>query len=157
MNTLFLDFTCQNLYFHTLCVPSHDHSIHLQRLLICCLCSVSLSKGCCLVLQAMFVESLGGDLGGKLMGVVPVWAIYVTDLMFALYIVIHTTGCLWLFTGLTESAQGGHCWLESVGEAHLLFLEESKMQCPIIRDQAKHSGGSRPADCLICREGVMPC
>ena len=64
----------------------------------------------------MFVESLGGDLGGRLMGVMPGWAIYAADLVFAMYVLINLMGCLWLFTGITEYKQGGHCWLESVGK-----------------------------------------
>lgn len=67
-------------------------------------------------MQAMFVESLGGDLGGRLMGVMPGWAIYAADLVFAMYVLINLMGCLWLFTGITEYKQGGHCWLESVGK-----------------------------------------
>ena len=63
----------------------------------------------------MFVESQGGDLGGKLMGVLPGWAIYGADLIFAMYMLINLMGCLWLFTGITEYHRGGHCWLESVG------------------------------------------
>ena len=37
----------------------------------------------------MFVESQGGDLGGKLMGVLPGWAIYGADLIFAMYMLIN--------------------------------------------------------------------
>ncbi len=69
----------------------------------------------------MFVESLGGDLGGKLMGILPSWAIYAADLVFAMYMLINLMGCLWLFTGITEDHRGGHCWLESVGEAAFLI------------------------------------
>ena len=65
----------------------------------------------------MFVESQGGDLGGKLLGVLPGWAIYGADLIFAMYVLINLMGCLWLFTGITEYHRGGRCWLESVGEA----------------------------------------
>jgi hypothetical protein len=64
----------------------------------------------------MFVESQGGDLGGRLMGVLPGWAIYAADLVFAMFMLINLMGCLWLFTGLTENDQGGQCWLESVGK-----------------------------------------
>lgn len=67
----------------------------------------------------MFVESQGGDLGGKLLGVLPGWAIYGADLVFAMYMLINLMGCLWLFTGITEDHRGNHCWLESVGEAGL--------------------------------------
>ncbi len=80
-------------------------------------------RACQCVLQAMFVESQGGDLGGKLMGVLPGWAIYGADLIFAMYMLINLMGCLWLFTGITEDHRGGQCWLKSVGEtatSHLL-------------------------------------
>lgn len=72
----------------------------------------------------MFVESQGGDLGGRLMGVLPGWAIYAADLVFAMFMLINLMGCLWLFTGLTENDQGGHCWLENVGELSTASREE---------------------------------
>ncbi|CAL5221214.1 g3363 [Coccomyxa viridis] len=71
------------------------------------------------IVKAMFVESQGGDLGGKLMGVLPGWAIYGADLIFAMYVLINLMGCLWLFTGITEDHRGGDCWLKSVGNVDL--------------------------------------
>ena len=58
------------------------------------------------------------------MGVLPGWAIYAADLVFAMFMLINLMGCLWLFTGLTENDQGGHCWLESVGELSAASREE---------------------------------
>ena len=60
------------------------------------------------------------------MGVLPGWAIYAADLVFAMYVLINLMGCLWLFTGITEYKQGGHCWLESVGKP-------KAMHCTLMR------------------------
>ena len=88
----------------------------------------------------MFVESQGGDLGGKLMGVLPGWAIYGADLVFAMYMLINLMGCLWLFTGITENHRGGHCWLESVGKIRLpnpwcvAYIHRSACGCKMLLD-----------------------
>ena len=38
--------------------------------------------------QSMFVSSLGGDLGGKMWGMLPAWALYLLDLVFAMYTLV---------------------------------------------------------------------
>jgi hypothetical protein len=63
----------------------------------------------------MFVEALGGDLNGKLLGLLPIWAVYLVDLCFAQFVLINMMGCLWLFTAYTEGITSIN-WLAKVGE-----------------------------------------
>lgn len=79
--------------------------------------------------QSMFVESLGGDLGGKLLGLLPVWAVYLLDLCYAMAVLINLMGCLWLFTAYTEGIKGV-TWLYDVGE---------RPPCPIMSSFASFS------------------
>ena len=44
--------------------------------------------------QTMFVTSLGGDLGTKLWAIMPVWAFYLVDLIFAMYLLVSSPGML---------------------------------------------------------------
>ena len=102
----------------------------------------------------MFVESQGGDLGGKLMGVLPGWAIYAADLIFAMYVLINLMGCLWLFTGITEYHRGGHCWLESVGEHSISQPNGVALTCLL----QVFAGGSGMQDmlCVLSRGRPSP-
>lgn len=63
----------------------------------------------------MFVESLGGDLRGKLLGLLPVWAVHLVDLLYAMFVLINLMGSLFLFTAYTEGLDR-HTWLDDVGK-----------------------------------------
>jgi hypothetical protein len=41
----------------------------------------------------MFVTSLGGDLGTKLWAIMPIWAFYLVDLIFAMYLLVSSLTC----------------------------------------------------------------
>ena len=109
------------------------------------------SRGHVLV-QAMFVEALGGDLGDRLMGVLPGWAIYAADLVFAMYVLINLMGCLWLFTGITEYKQGGHCWLESVGKPKATSCIIMRLAGTCGRPSAASVQGLPLSDMQACRQ-----
>ncbi|BDA43662.1 Potassium voltage-gated channel subfamily H member 7 [Coccomyxa sp. Obi] len=70
------------------------------------------------IVKSMFVESLGGDLGGKLLGLLPVWAVHLVDLLYAMFVLINLMGSLFLFTAYTEGLDG-RTWLNDVGGVDL--------------------------------------
>ena len=88
--------------FQLAIVPQHVNSKRLINL--------------CDTRQNMFVESLGGDLGGKLLGLLPVWAVHLVDLLYAMFVLINLMGSLFLFTAYTEGLDR-HTWLDDVGKA----------------------------------------
>jgi hypothetical protein len=76
---------------------------------------------CAFMPQSMFVESLGGDLGGKLLGLLPVWAVHLVDLLYAKFVLINLMGCMWLFTAYSEGLST-RTWLDDVGVTSTLPL-----------------------------------
>ena len=58
--------------------------------------------------------SLGGHLGQKLMGWLPVTYLFMVNVIYAMLVLINLMGCTWLFTAEQE---GPHeSWLIDVGE-----------------------------------------
>lgn len=57
--------------------------------------------------------SLGGQVGRKLMGWLPVSYLYLVNIVYAMLVLINLMGCAWLFTAELE---GSHIsWLTDVG------------------------------------------
>lgn len=72
----------------------------------------SIEKVGCIV-QGVFVISLGGQLGKKLMGWLPVSSLYMINVFYAMMVLINLMGCAWLFTAEKEGAHDS--WLTDVG------------------------------------------
>ena len=70
-------------------------------------------KGFFFFLQSVFVLSLGGQVGRKLMGWLPVSYLYLVNILYAMFVLINLMGCTWLFTA--ESEGSGISWLTDVG------------------------------------------
>ncbi len=76
----------------------------------------------------MFVEALGGDLNGRLLGFLPIWAVYLVDLCYAMFVLINMMGCLWLFTAYSEGVHNLN-WLCDVGECPPLQHDAQCFEC----------------------------
>jgi len=64
-------------------------------------------------MQCVFVLSLGGQVGKKLMGWLPVSYLYLANILYAMAVLINLMGCTWLFTAETEGSD--RSWLIDVG------------------------------------------
>lgn len=64
-------------------------------------------------MQSVFVLSLGGQVGRKLMGWLPISYLYLVNILYAMLVLINLMGCTWLFVAETESP--GESWLCNVG------------------------------------------
>ena len=65
------------------------------------------------MLQAVLLMSMGGRLGRKLMGIIPVTLVYLCNIMYGMAVLVNLLGCLWLFTARCEGLD--QSWLVSVG------------------------------------------
>lgn len=68
-------------------------------------------------MQSVFVVSLGGQVGRKLMGWLPVSSLYLVNILYAILVLINLMGCTWLFTAEMEGS--GISWLIDVGMSML--------------------------------------
>ena len=66
-------------------------------------------------LQGLFVRALGGQLGQKLLTLLPFTVLYLLHIVYSAAVLINLLGCFWLFTG--KVLEDPHTsWLASVGE-----------------------------------------
>ena len=57
--------------------------------------------------------SMGGRLGRKLMGRIPVTLVYLCNILYGMAVLVNLLGCLWLFTAHCEGIE--RSWLTRVG------------------------------------------
>lgn len=65
-------------------------------------------------LQAVLLMSMGGRLGRKLLGRIPVTLVYLCNIFYGMAVLVNLLGCLWLFTARCEGLENS--WLTNVGE-----------------------------------------
>lgn len=61
--------------------------------------------------------SMGGRLGRKMLGRIPVTFVYLCNIFYGMAVLVNLLGCLWLFTARCEGYE--RSWLTEVGEALL--------------------------------------
>ena len=98
-------------------------------------------------LQEALLLSMGGQLSKRLLGVLPVTVVYLSNILCAVglaelhqvhgylkhvprrygwAVLLNLLGCVWLFTARCEGYENS--WLTSIGEADLLFWSVAALQ-----------------------------
>ena len=63
--------------------------------------------------QAVLLMSMGGRLGRKLLGHIPVTVVYLVNILYGMAVLANLLGCLWLFIARCEGTETS--WLMDVG------------------------------------------
>lgn len=77
------------------------------------------------VVQNVFVLSLGGQVGRKMMGWLPISYLYLINILYAMFVLINLMGCTWLFAAEVEGS--GISWLIDVGELFVASLGKYRL------------------------------
>lgn len=79
--------------------------------------------------QGVLLMSMGGRLGRKLVGRIPVTLVYLSNIVYGMAVLANLLGCLWLFTARCEGVENS--WLAHVGMpvCHSLLLRRLSL-CP---------------------------